>query len=258
MSPTDHEDQADVDIIAIPGLDTRSPETWTWKPRNKGRLSDGPPVNWLTDSEMLPAIAGSSRIFTCDWPSSLFVPTDTFERTVQELARVLLLSIQAKRAENPDRPALFIASCLGGIILIQALVSAAREGREYKSLWNATKGIVFLATPFRGTAFQNLAAVAVPSLRAYGKLTGRALTELIDSVGKSTRSLEELARAFTDVYKLRDRDRDRDRDGGPQLAIFYETKKSNLLSKVPGLPAQVAEFFHRSELVSQGSTAIYM
>jgi hypothetical protein len=102
---------------------------------------------------MLPVLVGPARIFTCDWPASLFIDTSTIQMTITELARVLLLSIQSRRRADVDRPILFIASCLGGVILIQALAIAAMQNSDYYSPWRATRGIVFLATPFRGTAF---------------------------------------------------------------------------------------------------------
>ena len=190
---------------------------------------------------MLPALVGSARIFTCDWPSSLFIPQDTIERTVQELARVLLLSIQAKRSEDLDRPILFIASCLGGIILAQALVLAAKKNSEYESLWRATRGVVFLATPFRGTSFHNLATVAIPFMDCYAALKGQATTQLLNSVGESTYALEQLIRDFTSDYQRISRN--------CQLATFYEMQKTNLLRN--GLPRRVADFLKDSELVSQ-------
>ncbi|PKS10409.1 hypothetical protein jhhlp_002160 [Lomentospora prolificans] len=246
VSPPENENGADVDIIAIPGLDTESPDTWIWKSQPSDPTADASAVNWLTDPSMLPALVGSARIFTCDWPSSLFIPQDTIERTVQELARVLLLSIQARRFKDLDRPILFIASCLGGVILIQALVLAAKENSDYESLWKATKGIVFLATPFRGTAFQNLAAVAVPFMDCYAALKGQAVPRpLLDSVRESTYSLEELIRDFTREYQ----------HGGRtcQLAVFYEMRKTNLLSK--GLPRCVADLLKGPELLVDRTSA---
>lgn len=111
-----------IDIIAIPGLDATSPDTWTWRapgnPKDKKNY-----INWLEDRNMLPSIVPSARIFTCDWPTSMLqqsIPT-----TLEQSAQFLLESIeqhleQNKRARN-SRPVLFIASCLGGIVLLKAL-----------------------------------------------------------------------------------------------------------------------------------------
>lgn len=155
--PTKDKTETDVDIIAIHGLDAKSPDTWTWR---SSAPDDG--VNWLQDSKMLPKVYPTARIFTVNWPASLFKESSLIEMTIPELARNLLLGIQSRPGADEGRPILFIASCLGGVILIQAMVIAARSEKEYVSLWRATGGIVFLATPFRGTAFQDIARAAVP------------------------------------------------------------------------------------------------
>lgn len=186
------EAEADVDIVAIHGLGTTSPDTWIWK-KTQGNTHG---VNWLEDSEMLLNKVGSARIFTSDWPANLFVSQDSIQPTIIELARNLLLDIRSKLGEI-DRPILFIASCLGGIIVTQAVVDAAKQNSDYHSLWRATRGIVFLATPFRGTAFQDIAILAVASMNNVARLAGQSLTTLLDSVKGSTPFLEELVGDFT-------------------------------------------------------------
>jgi len=102
---------------------------------------------------MLPSQVERVRIFTCDWPADLLPQSDLVQKTVEEYALLLLDGIQRRplatndRARREERPILFVASCLGGIILAKALVDA---GEEHLSLRRATRGIVFLATPFRG------------------------------------------------------------------------------------------------------------
>jgi len=187
---------------------------------------------------MLPAVVGRARIFTCDWPASLFIDNNTIQMTTKELARGLLLSISRCR-EDSDRPILFIASCLGGIILIQALAIAAKSNSDYHSLWIATRSIVFLATPFRGTAFQDIARLAILFLKRYAKLSDKSVTDLLGSVKESTQFLEELVAEFTHEYGRRDY---------CQLAIFYERQKSNLLRKA--MPSPLADSLKEPKLVS--------
>ncbi|KAJ6439027.1 Protein zds1 [Purpureocillium lavendulum] len=178
------EADTDIDIIAIHGLDTTSRDTWTWKdcrdPKNKEKW-----VSWLDDPEMLPSIAQQARIFTCDWPADVLEPSDLVRKTIDEYALLLLDGIQralfgdGKRRE--DRPLVFIASCLGGIILAKALVRADDKSSGYYRLRRATRGIVFLATPFRGTAFQDVTAWAVPGLKVKASLQGQELCQDKDS-----------------------------------------------------------------------------
>lgn len=52
-------------IIALHGLDAKSPRTWiAWKENDDPNSGD---VHWLKDSHMLPAVMPKSRILTYDW-----------------------------------------------------------------------------------------------------------------------------------------------------------------------------------------------
>ncbi|KFY29438.1 hypothetical protein V491_00030 [Pseudogymnoascus sp. VKM F-3775] len=216
----------DVDIIAIHGLDTKSPETWRWK--NKQGTTQ---VDWLSDTRMLPKEIGPARIFTCDWPANLFEESGMIQMRIEEFARLLLAGVKERplpannhTGEHP--PILFIASCLGGIVLMKALVMASHE---LLFLQKSTRGIVFLATPFRGTSFQDVARWAEPGLNIWALIRGQNVTKLLSSVKGSTFDLEELVRSFTQLYINR-------RDTNP-VFNFYESGKTNIYHKVfPWLP----------------------
>jgi hypothetical protein len=226
--------ETEFDIIAIHGLDTKSPDTWTWRDPED---ADSVDVNWLSD--LLPRQFPKARVFTCDWPAELFKRSDTIQMTTTELARSLLLAIQARQYGSEARPIIFIASCLGGIVLAQALVLAAGPRSEYVHLWKATIGIVFLATPFRGTAFKQLACQSVFFLKGFAMLSGKEVTILLDSVGRSTSFLEELVGSFTSICLQR--------GDTCQLSIFYETGRRNLWRKL--LPSPIADILFKQQAV---------
>ncbi|KAL7962938.1 peptidase C14 [Trichoderma compactum] len=108
--------ETDIDIIAIHGLDTKSPDTWVWKSK-----SPDEDVNWLASPHMLPERVGRARIFICNWPANLFEQPDLIQNKPEEFSRLLLA----------ERPIVFIASCLGGIVLIKALLTAEDALSEY-------------------------------------------------------------------------------------------------------------------------------
>jgi hypothetical protein len=233
--------ETEFDIIAIHGLDTKSPDTWTWlDPEEANSVG----VNWLSD--LLPRQFPKARVFTCDWPADLFKRSDTIQMTTTELARSLLLAVQARRYGSEARPIIFIASCLGGIVLAQALVLAAAPRSEYAHLWKATIGIVFLATPFRGTAFKQLACQSVFFLKGFAMLSGREVTILLDSVGRSTPFLEELVGSFTSICLQR--------GGTCQLSVFYETGRGNLWRKL--LPSPIADILFKQQAVREDSFVV--
>lgn len=111
-----------------------------------------------------------------------------------------------------------------GIILIKALVIAGHSS-EYAVVRQSTRGIVFLATPFRGTSFQDVADWAEPGLRAWALIRGQKVSSLLDDVKGSTFHLEELVRKFTHLCH--------DKDYPCQVITFYELGLTSLHRKFP-------------------------
>ncbi|KAL6904384.1 armadillo-type protein [Trichoderma evansii] len=219
--------KTDIDIIAIHGLDTKSPDTWVSKSSYPAE-----DVNWLACPRMLPERIGPARIFTCDWPADLLEQPDLIQKTAEEFARLLLAGIKRRPlpknsgyAKGKDRPIVFIASCLGGIILIKALVIAGHSSSEYTAVRRSTRGIVFLATPFRGTSFQDVADWAEPGLRAWASIRGQKVSNLLGDVKGSTFHLEELVRSFTQLCQ--------DKNYPCQVITFYELGLTSLHRKFP-------------------------
>lgn len=223
--------ETDIDIIAIHGLDTKSPNTWSWVDRRNTKKS----INWLQDPSMLPARVKGARIFTCDWPADLWQPSNRIQKTLDELALLLLDGIQRRppatgRYGREDRPILFIASCVGGLVLMKALVSA---GEGPSSIRKTTRGILFLATPFRGTSLHDVATWAERRLKAQALIQGREVNKLLDIIKGST-STEALVSEFTDLARHKE---------PPWLLFnFYELGNTSLPRKVfPWLPDFLAD-----------------
>jgi hypothetical protein len=242
VNPLGHsadKDDSGVDIVAIHGLDTTSPNTWTFKEEGKAD------VNWLADKHMLPAEVSNVRIFTCDWPAELFQASYQTPDKIEELARLLLAGIRGRHActsseATRDRPILFIASCLGGVILMKALVIA--EG-EHRSVREATRGVIFLATPFLGTSFIDVAKWAEPGLRAWASIQDRQVSGILGWVSQNW-DLEELVRKFTTLCTG---------DGSTALSpvivfTFYEKQTTDLTKKIP-LSGWLSYFFPQEKLV---------
>ena len=195
---------------------------------------------------MLPARFPTARIFTLDWPANLFKAQNEIEMSMDHLANRLLHSIKTRPGANMDQPILFIASCLGGIVLTHSMVAAARSRDEYTHIWKATGGIIFLATPFRGTSFEDVADWALSWLEMTSMISNTQVTQLLKGLKASTPSLEKLVRDFTQICQQR-REQPADRPLG--LAIFCETKKTNLLKKVFRF-SSVADLVLNPKLVS--------
>jgi hypothetical protein len=76
---------------------------------------------------MLPARFPAARIFSCNWPADLFEQQDLIQKTIDEFARLPLAGNKSRPPaiiDQPgrDRPVVFVATCIGGIVLMKALM----------------------------------------------------------------------------------------------------------------------------------------
>ncbi|KAH7394479.1 hypothetical protein BKA66DRAFT_567421 [Pyrenochaeta sp. MPI-SDFR-AT-0127] len=131
--------EANIDIIAVHGLNPLSKpshalSTWT----ADGKL-------WLRD--FLPERTPNARIFLYGYNSTVAFGTST--AGVREQAEALLDQIAKRREHCKDRPIIFIAHSLGGIVVKRALVHA-KSDKSYDDIFRSTFGLVFFSTPHRG------------------------------------------------------------------------------------------------------------
>ena len=209
--------ETDIDIIAVHGLDTRSPETWEFKNVKENKVL----CNWLLDKEMLPKEVGKARIFTIDWPAEMFEGRLMTPRSPLEVAGLLVAGIKQRLKPGEfdrDRPVYFIASCLGGIMLIKALLID-----EGKQILQYTRGFTFLATPFSGTALVERDRIARRALSLQASKKRRNVTQLYNAfLGKLNEGRGELENQFLRLqaqYKF-------------HIVTFYEKECTSLSGKV--------------------------
>ncbi|SLM40430.1 hypothetical protein A1O9_11900 [Lasallia pustulata] len=133
VSPED----PDVDIIAVHGLNPTNAEfhaeaTWTVEDKL-----------WLRD--FLPPQLPSARVLLFGYNAN--VAFETSIAGVREQAINLLNRIASKREEAEEKPIVFVAHSLGGIVVKRALVEAKLDD-SYKSIREATYGIAFFEVYF--------------------------------------------------------------------------------------------------------------
>ncbi|KAI1157792.1 ARM repeat-containing protein [Nemania serpens] len=190
--------EPDIDIIAIHGLDTKSPDTWRYNTKTGH-------VNWLTHERMLPVQKS--------------VPT-TLRESADSLRAGISRHLEWNDETRKERPILFIASCLGGIILLKALEidRSLVKVNSRPSLISATRGIIFLATPFLGTAFKDMPDW---ELKVWASLNGKEVSALIDYT-KNPQALGDLVHTFIGLSKAHEY----------HVWTFWESCKTNLLSRI--------------------------
>lgn len=151
---TDPEDPT-ADIIFVHGLGGSAFRTWSWK-----RLPENFWPAWLSEDEHL----GSCRIHTFGYNSNFKGEARGLD--VVDFAKDLLLQmLNHPGGIGADRPILFVAHSMGGLVVKKAYTLGKLDQR-FTSLVSNVTGIVFLATPHRGSQYARtlsriLAAVSI-------------------------------------------------------------------------------------------------
>ncbi|KAK4164005.1 hypothetical protein QBC43DRAFT_300695 [Cladorrhinum sp. PSN259] len=133
-----------VDIVAIHGLNGHRDKTWT--------ASNG--VHWLRD--LLPNDIPHARIFCWGYDANTHATSRVSCQYLYNHARTLISDLSRKRklSDSMERPIIFVAHSLGGIVLKSALIysDAARRGalEEHRSIKVSTHGVIFMGTPHQG------------------------------------------------------------------------------------------------------------
>lgn len=149
--PSEPQD-ADLDVIFVHGLGGGLTETWT----HKGSNSDG--QVWPRD--LLKTRLPLARVMAYGYDGSTHL-NDSVAR-IRDHARTLVSRLAGERDDvDPARPIIFVAHCLGGLIIKQALCFAnTDENHGFKDVARATAGILLFGTPNFGTTREQIKANA--------------------------------------------------------------------------------------------------
>lgn len=133
-----------IDIVAIHGLNGHREKTWT---ANNNVL-------WLKD--LLPEKIPNARIIVWGYDSSTHSTNPISAQYLHDHADTLISDLCLERAltTTRQRPIIFVAHSLGGLVLKSALIhsAAARSGaqEDHRSIYLSTYGIIFAGTPHQG------------------------------------------------------------------------------------------------------------
>jgi hypothetical protein len=131
-----------VDIVALHGLNGHREITWT--------AENG--VHWLRD--LLPEDLPQARILCWGYDANTHAADRVSWNYLYDHATNLVSDLCRKRkmTNSIDRPIIFVAHSLGGIVLKSALIHShiARHGSEHRSIKLSTHGILFMGTPHQG------------------------------------------------------------------------------------------------------------
>jgi len=130
------------DIIFIHGIGGSAFRTWSWQ-----RNPDYFWPRWLAHDEQL----GNCRTFTFGYDANF--KGDAHGLDVLDFAKDLLLQmLNYPETIGKDRPILFVVHSMGGLVAKKAYILGKHDQR-FASLIASVTGIVFLATPHRGSQY---------------------------------------------------------------------------------------------------------
>lgn len=134
-----------ISIIAIHGFSGHRKASWIYRDKITGI-----PTLWLGD--LLPESVPTARIMTYGYDSKVTNARYLTQRTLYSRSQTLLAALEEARRspEARQRPLIFIAHSLGGILLKSALIFASRDKSPFKDLYLSTAGIFFFGTPHDG------------------------------------------------------------------------------------------------------------
>lgn len=110
-------------------------------------------------------------------------------QTVSNAANLLIDSLVIHRQKNENRPIIFLAHSLGGLVVAKALtlVKSRPEETDRFRLYECFAGAMFFGTPFRGAPLATKAVL----LAAYAEYAKAATTDMLEFLKPGNIALEE-------------------------------------------------------------------
>ncbi|XEU97663.1 hypothetical protein FSHL1_002949 [Fusarium sambucinum] len=163
-----------IDIVVIHGLNGHREKTWTAK--------NG--VHWLRD--LLRIDIPEARILSWGYDAKTHAASssDTSCAFLYDHARTLVSDLNRRRmlTKTSERPIIFIAHSLGGIVVKSALIhsDSARKGAllDQRSIKLSTYGIVFMGTPHQGGNGVQLGRILINAASVFVQADDRLLKHL--------------------------------------------------------------------------------
>ncbi|KAF4502263.1 hypothetical protein FAGAP_1502 [Fusarium agapanthi] len=163
----------------------------TWK-------QEGTTEPWFTKPEFLGRLKDSVRVLSFGYNAHRF--GDVANTRIIHHANDLLRNLVLKRLDHPDRPLIFIAHSLGGLVVKRAILLCATND-DWKAIKQATKSIIFMGTPHMGSEkAEDL--VVVQKLASLIKLQTAVATNLTKELRAFSNSVQDINMEFTiDVHR---------------------------------------------------------
>ncbi|KAN0104171.1 hypothetical protein V8E51_009916 [Hyaloscypha variabilis] len=161
-----------LDVVAVHGLNGHRERSWT----------AGNGVLWLRD--LLPAQLPHARILTYGYDIRTHAFDELSYQSINGHGTTLLTSLCLfrEKTKTTQRPIIFIAHSLGGLVLKSALIhsnlATKSHNEKHKAFKLSTYGILFCGTPHQGGNGISWAKLAMGIMSIYAKTNSHTLSQL--------------------------------------------------------------------------------
>ncbi|KAG6364552.1 hypothetical protein INS49_006154 [Diaporthe citri] len=168
--------------------------------RRENGSTKGAELFWPKD--LLPVQYPSARILVYGYDTRVtnYLSGSTNENSIHSHGKDLLYSLAACR--SLDRPLVFIAHSLGGIVVKEMLASSSNSLDDLENVVASTAAVIFLGTPHRGSP--DLALLGDRARSMISALRMRTNPAILDALRLKTNDLERAQEAFSTVWSQYD------------------------------------------------------
>ncbi|KAK4163895.1 hypothetical protein QBC43DRAFT_318890 [Cladorrhinum sp. PSN259] len=154
-------------------------------------------VFWPAD--LLPRECPNSRILVFGYDSMVtkYMASSTNKNSIVSHSKDLLFALQ--RETVADRPLIFVAHSLGGIVVKEMLSRSSMSVEpQLRNIVESTAAVLFLGTPHRGS--QDLAAMGEWFRSIISALRIETTPAILNALGLKTTDLERAQEAFSQIW----------------------------------------------------------
>ncbi|KAL4795260.1 hypothetical protein BDV19DRAFT_175616 [Aspergillus venezuelensis] len=235
--------QTVADIVFVHGLGGHPKRTWTYPPASSQEFPDigsegiihssrlitfKRPLGWLRkssngQSNVAPGVDDNHSSGRCFWPADLLaldfpdvrVLTYGYESqvarffstlnlsTITQHSQDLLSRLTSERHESPERPLIFIAHSLGGLLVKGALNESALHQPDdpQRRISRECRMVMFFGTPHRGSDFAQWGSALANIASVLGFSVN---TRIVQNLARESEILQRLERDFEGIIAQRD------------------------------------------------------
>ena len=122
---------------------------------------------------------------------------DATSGRIRDFGKQLLEALKIEREQCQSRPLLFVCHSLGGLVVKRAMIEASPAKARHVDIFNSACGIVFLATPHRGSSKASIGKMLVN----ISKVSLRQnKTQLLAELERDNPSLTDLTEDFSRLH----------------------------------------------------------